>query len=388
MKKKALKANTQCIHAGTYTDPKSLGINTPIFNSTAHVFPNVQGKIVYPRHLNTLTQTAVAEKLAILEGGQNCLVMSSGMAAISTTLLAYLKQGDHVIFHNVLYGGTQDFINDELTRHGIQFDMVHSNKARDFARAIKKNTVLIYVESPANPLLDIIDLKALAQIARQHRVLTVIDNTFATPINQRPLELGIDIVVHSGTKYLNGHSDLLCGAIITSSRLMKPIHRCALNYGGTLDTLSCYLLERGLKTLGLRMAQHNQNAQALAKFLNGHPRVKKVLYPGLASHPGHKIARQQMSGFGGMLSFELNCEPSSVKAFIKRLRIITPAISLGSVESLICLPSETSHGKLTPKQRQKQGISDSLIRLSVGIEDIRDLVNDISQALTAVKTKA
>lgn len=387
MKKKHFKINTRCIHAGTYTDPKGLGINTPIFASTAHLFPNAPGEIIYPRHLNTLTQTAVAEKICALEGGQAGLVMSSGMAAISTVLAAFLKKGDHAIFHNVLYGGTQEFINTELAKHGIQFDIISSNQVNDFAHSIKKNTALIYLESPTNPLLDVIDLKSLARIAQKHGVLTVVDNTFATPINQNPLQLGIDIVVHSGTKYLNGHSDLLCGAIVTSAQLIKPISYCATIYGGTLDVLACYLLERGLKTLGVRMAQHNKNAQTLAEILNQHPLVKKVFYPGLPTHPGYEIACQQMKGFGGMLSFELNCNAKLARKFVNSLEIITPAISLGSVESLVCFPSETSHAKLSSKQRQKQGISNSLIRLSVGIEDIEDLINDIARALAAIKKK-
>jgi len=347
MKKRVLRNNTKCVHAGNYYDNNSLGVNTPIFASTAHVFPNNQNEIRYPRAYNTLNQTTVAKKLCALEYGEEGLVFSSGMAAIATVLFTLLKQGDHAIFQSRLYGGTQQLINSELERFGIQKDYINSTNVSDYSNAIKKNTVLIYLESPTNPLLEIIDLKGIANLAKDHEILTIMDNTFATPINQNPLLHGIDIVIHSGTKYLNGHSDVCCGAVVSSRGLMDRIKLCAVNYGGVLDSHACYLLERGLKTLGLRIEQQNRNAFAIAEFLEAHPKVKKVYYPGLPTHPGHELAKNQMKCFGGMVSFELVCDFNAARKFAGNLEIIKPAVSLGGVESIMCFPAETSHALST-----------------------------------------
>ena len=384
MNKKDLRNNTKCVHEGTYIDDNSFGINTPIFSSTAHLFPNPISEIRYPRSYNIPTQRAVADKLCALEGGEAGLILSSGMAAITTTLLAFLKQGDHAIFQSGLYGGTQHFINSELDRYGIKKDIVASSDVNDYAKVINDNTVLIYLESPTNPLLDIIDLQSIDELAKEHEIITIIDNTFATPINQNPLQIGIDIVIHSGTKYLNGHSDVCCGAIITSKVALDRIRPVAVNHGGVLDTHACYLLERGLKTLGLRVERQNKNAQKLAEFLNDHPMVKKIYYPGLPSHHGFEIAKKQMRGFGGMLSFELDCSAENARNFINDLEIIIPAVSLGGVETILCFPAETSHAEVPAEIRRAQGITDSLIRLSVGIEDIEDLQADLENALAKV----
>ena len=381
MEKNNLKINTKCVHSGTYFDNKSYGINTPIFASTAHIYPNAQDLVRYPRHYNIINQSAVADKICALEGGDAGLMFSSGMAAISTTLFALLKEGDHALFQSGLYGGTQHFIESELERYNLQKDVIGSNNVDDYAEAIKKNTILIYVETPTNPLLDIIDLQKIAHIGKEHNIITIVDNTFATPINQNPLQLGFDIVIHSGTKYLNGHSDVSCGAVVTSMELMGKIKYCAENHGGVLDTFACYLLERGLKTLGLRVKQQNSNAQRLAEFLNEHPMVKTVYYPGLTTHPGHDTATKQMRGFGGMVSFELACDAETVQKFTTNLKVITSAVSLGGVESILCFPAKTSHSYLTPEEQQKQGITESLIRLSVGIEDCEDLIDDLQSAL-------
>ena len=378
------KLNTRCVHSGRYLDEKSLGVNTPIYASTAHLFPNTQDLVRYPRYSNIPTQVAPAEKICALEGGEQGLVFSSGMAAITTVCYALLKQGDHAIFQSGLYGGTQHFINSELKMYGIEKDIIPTNDLDDFAKAIKDNTVLIYLESPTNPLLDVIDLVGIAKLAKEHGILTVVDNTFATPINQNPLQFGIDIIVHSGTKYLNGHSDVCCGAVVSSSELMEKIMARAINHGGTLDTHACYLLERGLKTLGLRIECQNNNALALANFLTEQPTVNKVYYPGLEEHPGYEIAKKQMRGFGGMLSFKLACDALTAKKFANNLELITPAVSLGGVESILCFPAETSHAKLSAEERARQGITDSLIRLSVGIEDVDDLRRDLENALGVI----
>lgn len=380
MSKNEFGNNTKCVHAGTYLDKKSLGINTPIFASTAHIFPNDQDLVKYPRYGNILTQEAVAEKITLLEGGEAGHVFSSGMAAITTVLFAFLKKGDHGIFQSGLYGGTQKFINSEFKRYNIKKDIIYSNNPEDYVNKIKKNTKLIYIESPTNPLLDIVDLKELSKLAREHGVLTIVDNTFATPINQNPFKLGIDIVIHSGTKYLNGHSDLSCGAVVTSNDLIETIRDIALIHGGCLDTFACYLLERGLKTLGLRVTEHNKNALMVAEFLSRQELVERVYYPGLSTHPGHEIAKKQMSGFGGMVSFELANNSKLTRNFVSNLRLITPAVSLGGLETILCFPAETSHAKISSEERKRQGISDSLIRLSVGIEECSDLIADLEKA--------
>jgi cystathionine beta-lyase len=245
---------------------------------------------------------------------------------------------------------------------------------------LRPNTRVLYVESPSNPLLRCVDLAAVAKLARDRRVLSAIDNTFASPINQTPLELGIDAVVHSGTKYLNGHSDVNAGVLVSSQEVVRKVTACALNFGGMLDAHACYQLERGLKTLALRVRQQNENAGRLARFLQGHPAVERVIYPGLPDHPDHAIAARQMRGFGGMLSFELR-QPSQVDRLLAGLQLATPALSLGGVETLVTVPSRTSHRTMSPEERRSTGISDGLVRVSVGIEDINDLTHDFDQAL-------
>jgi cystathionine beta-lyase len=316
--------------------------------------------------------------MAALEKGEAAVVFSSGMAAIATLLLTHLKPGDHAIFQNDLYGGTMQFITRELTRLGVQ--VFWGANVAEFAAAVRPETRLIYVESPSNPLLHCVDLAAVAALGQRHGVLTVIDNTFATPINQNPLLLGMDAVIHSATKYLNGHSDVSAGVVVASAEIVRRVTASAVSFGGMLDAHACAQLERGLKTLALRMERHNQNGLALARFLQSHPAVARVNYPGLSTHPDHALATRQMRGFGGMLSFELH-EPGQIDRLLSGLRIIMPALSLGGVESLICVPSRTSHRTLTPAELQRAGISDGLVRVSIGIEDEADLREDLAQAL-------
>lgn len=376
-----LKPATLCVHAGTHHDAGTGGVCSPIFTSTAYAYPNpAVGENIYPRYFNVPNQRVVAAKLAALEQGEAGLVFGSGMAAISTVLFAHLKPGDHAVFQADLYGGTYHFVAAELVRFGIEVSFVRAGE--DFAAAIRPNTRLLYVESPSNPLLSITDLAAVAQLGRARGLLTVIDNTFATPINQNPIPLGLDVVVHSGTKYLNGHSDVNCGAVVASRAVVRRVAECAVNHGGTLDAHACAQLERGLKTLALRVRQQNENAGRLALFLQRHPAVARVNYPGLSEHPAHAIATRQMRGFGGMLSFELH-EPRRVDGLLRALRVVTPALSLGGVETLICVPAQTSHVKLSPEERERAGIRDGLLRVSVGIENAEDLVADFAQTLAA-----
>ena len=347
----------------------------PIYTSAAYDY---DAEVRYPRYFNTPNQRAVVAKLAALENAQDGLLFSSGMAAIMTSMFAMLRQGDHVLFQDDLYGGTHHLAVKELQRYGISYTMVGVSDLQKFENAILPNTKVIYIETPSNPLLRITDIKGVARIAKKHRIVTIIDNTFASPINQNPIDLGIDIVTHSGTKYIGGHSDLCCGVALASKRLIEKIRSSAVNFGGSLDAQSAYLVERSLKTIVLRVQQQNKNALTLAKFLAATPKVKAVYYPGLPSHPGYVIAKKQMpGGFGGMLSFEVN----SAEKFLKKLKIIRKAISLGGVESTMTQPVKTSHAKLTPEERRLAGISDNLIRFSVGIEDVRDLIADIEQAL-------
>jgi cystathionine beta-lyase/cystathionine gamma-synthase len=376
MKNSKASKLTQSVHVGSVGDPLFGGVITPIYPSAAYDY---ETEVRYPRYYNTPNQKAVVEKLAALENGEDGLVFSSGMAAIMTSLFAMVKSGDHILFQHDLYGGTHHAALHELERYGMEYSMSDVSDLKSFEKAIRKNTKVIYVETPSNPLLKITDLVGVAKIARKHGITTIIDNTFASPVNQNPIDYGIDIVTHSGTKYIGGHSDICCGAMVSSKKLTEQIKQSALHFGGSLDAQTCYLVERSLKTIVLRVRQQNENALAIAKFLDAEPKIGKVFYPGLKNHPGYAIAKKQMpGGFGGMLSFEVKTDPAR---FIKKLNYIKRAISLGGVESTITQPVKTSHAKLTAAERKAVGISDNLLRLSVGIEEADDLINDIKQAL-------
>lgn len=368
---------TQCVHTGTLVDPATRGTVTPIYTSSAYDYLDVPTH-AYPRYFNTPNQKVVAEKLAALENGEEGMVFSSGMAAITTSIFALLKQGDHAVFQSDLYGGTHHAIANELDRYGIAYDFVDALEPSAYEDKINQNTKLIYIETPSNPLLKLIDIEAIAALGKKHSVITMIDNTFASPINQNPIDYGMDIVVHSGTKYLCGHSDISCGAVITRSDLMERIWNSSIHFGGSLNAQMCALLERSLKTLALRVNQQNANAQAIASFLESHDKVDAVYYPGLTSHPQYELAKKQMYGFGGMLSFEVQADPDK---FVKKLQLIPSAMSLGGVETTVTSPVQTSHAKVSPEGRKKAGIIDNLLRLSVGIEDANDLISDLDQAL-------
>ena len=369
---------TACVHAGTLFDEKTRGVNSPIYTSTSFAYLDLE-EAVYPRYFNIPNTEAVGEKIAALEQAESGMVFSSGMAAITSVLFAFLRQGDHAIFQTGLYGGTFHFVTSELERFGIEYDITKNNEPSTFEKLIKKNTRLIYIETPSNPLLKITDIKAIVNLARSNGLVSVIDNTFASPINQVPHHLGIDIVTHSATKYLGGHGDICAGAAVSGKEHMLKIRDMARSLGGSLNAQTVYLLERSIKTLALRVEQQNRNAQYLAEKLSTHPSIVKVYYPGLKDHPEHDIARSQMSGFGGMLSFEIkDLDPVAVQ---RKLKLIRPSVSLGGVDTIICSPALTSHRHLSPLEKQQEGISDNLLRLSVGIEDADDLLADIEQAL-------
>ena len=375
-----MKTETQCVHAGTRVDPATRGINTPIYTSSAYGYLDGESR-PYPRYFNTPNQAVVARKLCALEGAEDGLVLSSGMAAISSVLLGLLGSGDHAVIQDEIYGGTHAMVTQHFERLGIAYTLVPADPEA-MARAVTPKTRLLYVETPTNPLLTILELRAVAGMARERGIVTVIDNTFASPVNQRPIELGIDVVVHSGTKYLGGHSDLCCGAVLASRVLVEKVRHACLSLGGSLDAQACALLERSLKTLAIRVERQSANALAIARVLAADPSVARVNYPGLPSHPGHGIATAQMSGFGAMLSFEL-AERVNPDRFLHALGLISPALSLGGVESTICSPAITSHAKMSPADRNRSGITDGLLRLSVGVEHSEDLIADLAQALAA-----
>lgn len=369
---------TLSVNPGLPEDHQYKGITSPIYVSSAYDYEDVS-ETMYPRYFNTPNQKAIVRQLALLEHAEDGVLFSSGMAAISTCLFAVLRKGDHALIQGDLYGGTYEALVSEFGRFEIDYTFVDGTDVENFEKAIRPGTKLAFIETPSNPTLKITDISAVASICKKHGLVSMIDNTFASPINQNPITLGIDIVTHSGTKYLGGHSDLSCGAALASKTLCAGIRHSALHFGGSLNGISCYLLERSLKTLALRVRQQNANAQAIAEFLHAHSAISQVYYPGLRDHPGHNVASAQMpGGFGGMLSFEV---PGNASTFIEKLRLIRRAISLGGVESTICIPSKTSHIKMSAEERHKIGVTDQLVRLSTGIEDPGDLIRDIDQAL-------
>ncbi len=338
----------------------------------------------YTRYGNPTHQQAAAT-IAALEGGEAALVAGSGMGAIFAAVMSLLRSGDHVIAQHNLYAGATKLFRDLLPRWGIERTLVDQTKPEEFAAAVRPNTKLIYVETPSNPLLRLTDLQAVSDLARGRGITTIIDNTFATPVNQRPLTLGIDVVVHSATKYLGGHHDLTAGVIVASRPFIELAWEFSIVSGAVLSPFEAWLLQRGLKTLGLRVERQNRNALALAQFLESHPKVERVNYPGLESHPQHALARRQMSGFTGMMSIELKGDFGAVESFVNSLRLARCAVSLGGVETLVVPVAAMWSHQHTPEQRRALGIGDGLVRISVGAEDERDLLADFARALEQVK---
>ncbi len=374
--------STICVH-GKKRKPEE-GLNTPIYPSSAYRYRET-AENVYPRYYNTINQQEIVDKLCQLEEGETGLLFSSGMAAISTCLFSLLEPGDHAVFSKEIYGGTFSLLSKEFAKRQISYSFATGSEVEDYADVIRPETQLIYLETPSNPLLTIVDIEGVVKLAQEKDIRTMLDNTFASPINQQPLSLGIDLVLHSGTKYLGGHSDLSFGAMITYEELHNLILPQAVNYGGNLNALDCYLIDRSLKTLEIRVERQNENAMKVATFLEQRPEIKSVFYPGLPKHPTYEIARKQMKNFGGMMAFELATdEMVEVDLFLDRLSLIQPSLSLGGVESIICSPAQTSHIKVPREERIKLGISDGLLRLSVGIESPRDIIDDLSQALDKI----
>ena len=374
MKKNNKGENTICAHEGEVVDTQFGGSVSPIFVSTSYEYIN-KDISRYPRYFNTPNQESLCKKISALECSESAMIFGSGMAAISTTLLAFLSSGDHILLQK-----DRNLVEAQFNRYNIDYTFTDDINLKDFKSAIKKNTKVIYIETPSNPLLKIIDIEKIAEFAKSKDIITIIDNTFATPIIQKPILFGVDIVLHSATKYFGGHSDISAGAVAASQAHIDKIWNLAKNLGGNLSDYSVWLLERSMKTLSIRVKAQQKNANKLAKYLSKSSFIKKVYYPGLKSHPNHILAKKQMKGYGAMISFEFidKIDPS---LFLTSLNLIKPSMSLAGVESTMLSPAETSHYLLTENERLSQGITNELIRFSVGIENKKDIIMDIEHAI-------
>lgn len=370
--------DTQLIHAGEAGRVEG-AVRMPIFQTA--MFEHDDSPLRYIRYNNTPNQKVLNRKLAVLEGAEEALVTGSGMTAITGAILSVLKPGEHLLAQNSLYGGTHGFVRTLLADLGITVSFFDADAPDTWRSLLKTNTRAIYVESITNPVLHVCDLEGIVAFAQANNLISLIDNTFATPFNYKATAAGFDLSLHSATKYLNGHSDIVAGVIVGSEKLVYKARKTLKHLGGALDPHACFLLNRGMQTLALRMRQHNSTALALAKFLENHDKVARVYYPGLPSHPQHERAARLFEGFGGMLSIELRGELDAVTDLIDRLHLPLYAPSLGGVESLMTRPAISSHAGLTPEEREIAGIRDSLLRISVGIEHEDDLIADFNQAL-------
>ncbi|MFD1068183.1 trans-sulfuration enzyme family protein [Oceanobacillus locisalsi] len=378
------------IHVGESPDPTTGSVIPPIYQTTTFAFDSNESVLdlmegrkdgyIYTRYGNP-NYTMVEKKIAFLEGGENALVLSSGMAATSIAVMALAQAGDHIITHTDVYGGTFGYFHEVLPRVGIDKSFIDVTDISAIESAIQDNPKIIFLETPSNPTLKIYDIKKISELAHQYGIKVIVDNTFATPLNQKPLDLGADVVVHSGTKYLNGHSDVMAGAIVGETEFISDCTDLFRKLGGNLNGFDAWLLQRGMKTLGLRMERHNKNGQIITEFLEQHSMIEKVHYPGLKSHPQHELAKKQMHGFGGVLSIELKGGQETINQFINRTQIFTRAVSLGSVESLITQSVAAVHYNVPVEYREMGGITEKLIRISVGIEEVEDILEDLEFSL-------
>ncbi len=376
---------TQAIHAGR-PDPRiGRAIVTPVFQSSTYEYHG-EGyhDVVYMRLNNTPNHQILAKRIAVLEGSEASIVTASGMAAISSVLFSLLSAGDHLLVQDCLYGGTHGLVNNELSRLGITHTIIDVQDPASWASSLQKTTRAIYVETLSNPLLQLADLEAIVSFSKEHGLIAIIDNTFASPVQCQPITLGFDIVVESCTKYMNGHNDMTAGCVAGSAELVRRVKRTLDHLGGTLDAHTCYLLERGLKTLGIRVAHQSQSATRIAESLSQHAAISKIYYPGLPAHPQHERAKRLLGGFGGMMSFELKGGLDAAEKFLGQIKIPAVAASFGGAESLIVRPAAAVHSGLTPEERARTGIADGLIRFSVGLEGTNDLLADLNSALDTV----
>lgn len=384
--------STRSVHEGEETDPSTGAVTTPIYQTSTFAFPStkillevMRGKRkgnVYTRWWNP-TNKAAEDKIAGLESGESALLFSSGMAAISSMILTLVKSGDHVVSMRNVYGGTFEFMSEFLPKANVKVSFVDADRPEEIKEALRNNTRLVYLETPTNPTMKVVDIKAVRRELRGYTAKLAVDNTYATPYNQQPLNLGADMVVHSATKYFGGHADVTAGVVIGDQRFISELYETRKLLGGILDPHAAWLLIRGLKTLEVRMRRHNENGMEVARFLSKHPKIKEVLYPGLSSHPQYRIAKKQMRGFGGMLSFIPRGDGKYASRVLDRLKMIKLAASLGGVETLACQPWTLTHFYVPKSERVKAGILDELVRLSIGIEDPEDIIADLRQALAA-----
>lgn len=393
MLKKDKGYSTKAVHDGEERDPLTGAISTPIYETSVFAFSSTNELIevmsekkegyVYTRFANP-TVRSVEKKMALLEGTEDAAAFSSGMAAISTTILALVSSGDHIVSTRDLYGGTLGFFKNVLSKFGVSVSLVDTVDLSEMESAIQENTKIIFAETPTNPTLKIVDLPKMAQLAKNSGLTTVVDSTFASPYNLKPAERGIDIVVHSATKYLGGHNDVTAGIVCARQDFIRKLREMRKPLGGTLDPHAAWLLLRGVKTLALRMEKCNSNGLDVAKYLEKHPKVKRVYYPGLPSHPQNLIAETQMRGFGGVVSFEVNGNVEATMRFVESLRLCAIAPTLGGAETLVTQPVTSSHYTVDTDERRKMGITDQLVRLSLGIEDSEDIIEDLEQAFEQI----
>lgn len=394
MKTNNWKLDTAIIHTAQEPCPKTGAVTAAVVPAVAYAFPDAdsaaacvageRGGTYYGRYGNPTIET-LEQKIAALENGEAALGVSSGMAAISGALLAFLQQGDHVVCTRDVYGGSYKFLTTMAPRYGIATDFVDCTDLQAVERAFRANTRVLYIETPSNPCLTVLDIAALSRLAHARGIVVIVDNTFMTPYLQRPLELGADVVVHSATKYLNGHGDVIAGFIVANKEQIQFMRKNIMgDLGQNLNAWDAFLILRGLKTLGLRVRQHCQNAQAVAEYLEKHPAIAHVYYPGLESHPQHELAKRQMTGMGGIVSFEIKGGYDAAKSFINALRLAMISFSLGDPETLVQHPASMTHASIPVEDRLKFNITDGLIRLSTGLEDATDIIADLEQALRCV----
>lgn len=391
MKKHKRHPETAAVRGGMDLTKKNGPLSTPIYQTSTFEVTDMEEQVratptdhFYTRYGNP-THTVAEHAVAELEGAEAALLFASGMSAITTTILALTKAGDHIVAQRDIYGGATKFFTQWLPKFGVEVTLVDTTDYQQHAKAIRPNTRILHLESPTNPTLRVVDLKKVAAVAKQHGITTLIDSTFATPINCRPAEFGIDLVMHSGTKYFGGHADLICGIVAGRRDLIDTIHATRTTLGCNMDPHAAWLLLRGIKTLAVRVQRQNDNALRVAQFLKGHPKVRSVSYPFLEGHPQRALAMEQMQGGGGVLSFEVEGTGEDACRFAEALNLFTLAPSLGGVESLVTIPVITSHAMIRPEEREKMGVTEQLVRLSVGVEHVEDLIADLDQAFRAVK---
>lgn len=390
---RGLGPSTKCVHAGTEPDPAHGAIATPIYQTTTYAIPSVEELIARYRHrkpgytytsTGNPTQRAAELKIAAVEGGEDAAVFSAGMAAITATITSLLSQGDEVLAQRDLYGETLHFFHLLHDKMGVTTRFFDTANVGEIEDLVTDRTRLLYLETPTNPTLKLVDIAQGVKIARKHGFTTVLDNTFASPMNQRGIEMGVDIVVESATKSISGHHQAVCGAAVSTKERIRAIKHMRGQYGQTLDPFAAFLLVVGMQTMALRVERQNLNALSLARLLEAHPKIRRVHYPGLPSHPQHALAEKQMKGYGGLLAFEVQGGLPEVTRMFDHLKLVKLATSLGGVDTIATIPTISTHGSLSPEEKESMGITDSLVRASVGIEDFDDLARDFEEALSSV----